>query len=321
MDTSEAANKSRVIAEATDGAVEVNDPAETLFQKSLSDAGAPFERENLAFLGILKARDPAKFERLRGRLSKTGVRVAELDKVIARQGKDSEARPNGSALEFDAIEPWSDPVDGQILFQDLINLFQRYLVLPPHAAVSMALWVIFAHSHDIWQISPRLAFVSPEKRCGKTTALAILQHLVPKPLPASNTTAAAVFRTIELVSPTLLIDEADTFLTASDDLRGILNSGHNKSQAFVNRLAGQDHTPSRFSTWSPVVIAMIGRLPDTLNDRAIVVELKRKLGSVRIDRLRMDRVDHLRTLARKVVRWVADNSEQLSAWDGNPPLD
>ena len=34
----------------------------------------------------------------------------------------------------------------------------------------------------------------------------------PRPLSTSNTTAAAIFRTIEAARPTLLIDEADTFL-------------------------------------------------------------------------------------------------------------
>jgi hypothetical protein len=37
----------------------------------------------------------------------------------------------------------------------------------------------------------------------------VLEALVPKPLKADNVTAAAVFRVVEQVQPTLLIDEAD----------------------------------------------------------------------------------------------------------------
>jgi hypothetical protein len=64
-----------------------------------------------------------------------------------------------------------------------------------------------------------------------------------------------------------LIDEADTFLKENDELRGILNTGHRRGGQ-VTRTIGDDHEPRQFSTWAPVAIAMIGRLPDTLEDRA-----------------------------------------------------
>ena len=44
--------------------------------------------------------------------------------------------------------------------------------------------------------------------------------------PTANVTAAAVFRVVEIQRPSLLIDEADTFLSENEGLRGILNSGH-----------------------------------------------------------------------------------------------
>src|SRR5213593_2916380 len=37
--------------------------------------------------------------------------------------------------------------------------------------------------------------------------------------------------------PTLLIDEADTFLQGNDELRGILNSGYSRKTAYVVRVA------------------------------------------------------------------------------------
>ena len=49
---------------------------------------------------------------------------------------------------------------------------------------------------------------------------------------------AAVFRVIEETQPTLLIDEADTFLQGNDELRGILNSGYTRKTAYVVRVAG-----------------------------------------------------------------------------------
>ena len=73
------------------------------------------------------------------------------------------------------------------------------------------------------------------KRCGKTTALHVLAALVHRPLPAANVTAAALFRSVEQFRPTLLIDEADSFLRDREELRGVLNSGHVRASAVVVR--------------------------------------------------------------------------------------
>jgi putative DNA primase/helicase len=76
-------------------------------------------------------------------------------------------------------------------------------------------------------------------------------------------TAPVVFRAVEKWKPTLLIDEADTFLHDSDELRGVLNSGHNRRSAIIIRTVGEDHEPKQFSTWCPKVISKIGKLPPT----------------------------------------------------------
>jgi hypothetical protein len=81
---------------------------------------------------------------------------------------------------------------------------------------------------------------------------------------------SAIFRIVERDAPTLLIDEADTFLKENDELRGILNTGHRRGGQ-VTRTVGDDHEPRLFSTWAPVAIAMIGQLPATLDDRSIVL--------------------------------------------------
>ncbi len=307
------------IADAIDAAEEIRDPLDELVEKCATDVSAPFESDNVALLADLKARNPGQFERIRMRLREKKVRMGELEKLISRHNRTEETSPSGSPLEFDVIEMWPDPVNGELLFNEIVALIRRHMVLPPLAAEAIAMWIIFSHTHDIWSISPRLAFVSPEKRCGKTTALSIIQQLVPKPLPASNITAAALFRSISLCSPTLIIDEADTFLRGNDELRGILNSGHNRSQARVIRTTGEDHTPATFCTWAPVSIAMIGNLPDTLNDRSIVINLKRKMPRDKVERFRLDRVAHFEKLRRMICRWTADNTHKFSSWDGSVP--
>jgi hypothetical protein len=87
----------------------------------------------------------------------------------------------------------------------------------------IALWILHTHAFDAAQITPRLAIVSPEKRCGRSTVLELLSALVRRPLEAASITTAVLFRSIESHGPTLLVDEADSFLRERDDLCGVLD--------------------------------------------------------------------------------------------------
>lgn len=109
-------------------------------------------------------------------------------------------------------ELWPEPVDGAALFNELSGTFSRYLALQPYQPETLALWTIFSYCFNASNIAPKLLIHSPEKRCGKTTLLDVLSELVWQPLLASNITPAVIFRVIENVGGTIMIDEADTFI-------------------------------------------------------------------------------------------------------------
>jgi len=157
----------------------------------------------------------------------------------------------------------------------------------------------------------------PEKRCGKTTLLTVLSELVNRPVIAANISPPALFRVIEQTRPTLLIDEADTFLSAKDELRGILNSGYTRKTAYVLRVfrgpASCRLGPSpivRFSCWCPKVLAAIGRLPETLADRCIMLRMQRKTPGEQCERLRNLDANHLR---RRCARFVLDHRADIAS--------
>ncbi len=209
-------------------------------------------------------------------------------------------------------------MDGAELLDAIAKAITGYVVMPFASAVSAALWGVHAHAFEASYISPRLAITSPEKRCGKTTLLRLMQALVPKPLPAANITAAALFRTVEAVRPSLLIDEADTFLKENEELRGVINSGH-ASDGQVIRLVGDGFEPRAFSTWCPTAIAAIGSLPGTIEDRSILIAMRRRRPDEPVARFRPDRVSHLHDLSRKAARWTADNALALRDVDPAVP--
>jgi putative DNA primase/helicase len=197
-----------------------------------------------------------------------------------------------------------------MVLDELAGAFSRHLALCEGAAEAIALWVLFAHTHDAYQTSPRLGFLSPVPECGKTTALSILRALVPRALPTSNITPAVIFRVIQKSRPTLLIDEADTFMQG-DDMRGILNSGHTRATAHVWRCEGEDRDPKGFSTWAPVVIAKIGTLPETLESRSIIIPMQRRRPDERTQPITAEDRQAFADLASKAARWAADHAAAL----------
>ena len=212
--------------------------------------------------------------------------------------KNIEKNTFASLLQLPPIEPWPEPVSGNLLLEELAGLFDRYLVLPPCGRDVLALWTLHTYAFELRNVATYLGIESPVRRCGKTTLLTILSELANRALVSSNISSPAFFRVIEEKKPTLLIDEADTVLFGNDELRGILNSGYTRKTAYVVRVASQEadepdenapRTSSRlvrFSCWCPKALAAIGRLPETLEDRCIVLRMQRKLPNEKRERLR-----------------------------------
>jgi putative DNA primase/helicase len=240
-----------------------------------------------------------------------GVRVGTLDKAVWKQR--ASADNDDRALPHWKVEPSPEPVDGAALLNNLRQVFRRFIFLPKGADVALPLWVLHAWTYDAGDISPFMVLVSPTKRCGKTNVLILLYYLTPRSELASNISAAALFRYIEEVRPTLLIDEADAFVKDNEELRGILNSGHTKTAASVIRTVevNGEHKACRFSTWAPKAIATIRALADTLEDRAVVVQLQRKPPQAKVERLRKRDNEWFAALRSHAARWAADNFDRL----------
>jgi hypothetical protein len=263
--------------------------------------------------------DIAYYRRRKEAAKELRMPVAVLDKLV--RAKRAQNDDEQSGLPHWQVEPWPEVVSGDALLTEIELVFRRHIVLPQGAGEALALWVLHAWTMDCCDISPFLVLISPTKRCGKTSVLIILNYLTPRSELASNISASAVFRYVDEIRPTLLIDEADSFVKDNEELRGILNSGHTKTAAYVIRNVEMngEHKPRRFSTWAPKAIATIRSLADTLEDRSVVVTLQRKAPSAKVDRLRRRDSDEFACLRRKAARWAADNMRKLSE-DPNPTI-
>ena len=154
-----------------------------------------------------------------------------------RDGAHGVTRP--TSVETQEAEPWPEAVDGLALLDGLRDMVKRFVVVPAWAVETLALWILHTYAYELRDVSTYIGIESPERQCGKTTLLTVLSELVNRPVVSSNVSPPALFRAIEELRPTLLIDEADTFLKGNDEFRGILNAGYTRKTAFVLRVANQ----------------------------------------------------------------------------------
>ena len=250
------------------------------------------------------------------RLQSIGIRApaAIVDAAV------NDITEEDSSFGFVELLPWPESVAGSDLLNEIANIFCKYVILSSYDATALALWTVLTYMTETTHILPLLVISSPEKRCGKTLVLEIIQGLSLRPLPASNISSASLYRIVEKFRPTLLIDEADTFLSENEELRGIINAGHRRSFAFVLRCDGEEKEPRQFSTWCSKAIAMIGDLADTIEDRAIIIRMRRKAPNETIQRFRLDKITvEFEILRRKAARWARDASIALKESDPATP--
>lgn len=274
--------------------------------------------------GNLNGTDPLRrqaarteaIERLKAR--KVDGPASWVDSALGLTTPDSAAAAAlaGRGITLDDPEPWPEPVDVAALLGELAQLARRFVVLPEGGPETLALWVAFTYTLDACDTAPQLVLTSPVKQCGKTKCLELATALVRRALPASNLTAAAAYRVIEKYVPTMIVDEADTFLLENPELRGVMNSGHTRATAFVLRCVGDDAEPRRFSTWCARAIALIGALPATMEDRSITLSMRRRMAGERIERMRHGRLYRdLESVRRRVARWAQDARPALEQAD------
>ena len=202
----------------------------------------------------------------------------------------------------------------------------RYVAYPSETArVAHVLWIAHCWLMDHWESTPRIAFLSPEPGSGKTRALEVTEHLVPRPVHAVNTTPSYLFRKVSDPNgpPTILYDEIDTVFGPkakdNEDIRGMLNAGHRRG-ATAGRCVVRGNTvvTEELPAYCAVALAGLNDLPDTIMTRSIVIRMHRRRSDEKVKpwRDRTCRPD-AEKIADRLRDW-ANTSHQLLEWPDMP---
>jgi len=213
------------------------------------------------------------------------------------------------------------------LLEEVGAYTRRFLVLPDECCHDvLATWICHTYVVDALPATPRLALLSPEPGSGKTRVLEVLQLLSERPLLAANASSAAMFRLISTEQrPTLLLDEADTYLLPGsngyrDDLRGVIDAGYRPGSQIV-RCEPPSMRPGLFETYSAVAIAGLGRLPNTILERSIVFWMHKRTRAEQLEPFRW-RVQHGHTelLRERLSAWADENRHPIGDLLSGHPL-
>ncbi|MDZ4178027.1 MAG: DUF3631 domain-containing protein [Coriobacteriia bacterium] len=221
-------------------------------------------------------------------------------------------------LDGDATEVL--PPDGVSVLGDLHAALGRFVAFPsPEAHDAVTAWIVATHAQPAWDHAPRLAIVSPEKRCGKSRLLDVIEATCHAPLISVNVSPAALVRSItDDDPPTLLVDESDTIFGTrrsaenNEDIRGILNAGHQRNRPYIRwdmKARQREDCP----TFAMAALASIGDLPDTIMDRSVIVRMRRRAPGEVVAPYRARRdAPGLHAIRERLGAWAARHVDELA---------
>ncbi|UCC17964.1 MAG: DUF3631 domain-containing protein, partial [Dehalococcoidales bacterium] len=208
-------------------------------------------------------------------------------------------------------------IDLATLLDNVEQFIRKYVVIGEAEGVALTLWIAHTHTFAAAECTPYIHITSAEKQSGKTLLLETLSLLVARPWLTSRVSAAVLVRKVDRDTPTLLLDETDTVFKTEKEyaeaLRGLLNAGYRKGGvASMCVTKGGDFALVDFSTFCPKALAGIGKLPDTIADRSIRLNLKRRSVDEKVARFRLrDAQIQAEFVREQLERWADTVVEKL----------
>jgi len=147
----------------------------------------------------------------------------------------------------------SDPKE---LYEILDKTTRKYLEYAESEYVKFNLWNIGTYFYELFDAFPYNDFTGT-KRAGKTKSLEFQKHVCYNAVMTPDMTSSSLFRIIEGIGATILLDETEEFKNKRNDqaqaLRNLLMQSFLKDQYAVRNETTKDKnfTPTQFDIYSP----------------------------------------------------------------------
>ena len=218
------------------------------------------------------------------------------------------------------------PESGSELLSDVRSLVKRFCVFSSeHCLTAVTLWAAHTHIIEHLYTTARLALLSPEAASGKTRVLEVLDTLVPGSLLSLSASPASIFRLLAQEQITLLFDEVDAIWSRRgkddnhEDLRALLNAGYKRGSS-IPRCVGPKHEVTRFNVYCAVALAGLGDLPETIMSRSIIIRMRRRSPSEKVEPYRARfNAPQGHDLRARLESWAIAEGEKAADYIPNMP--
>jgi hypothetical protein len=198
------------------------------------------------------------------------------------------------------------------VLEQLDKLLAEYVWFkePRHRLV-VALWILHTHVYHQFEVTPRLALLSPMFQCGKTNVLKLILRLAAEPDYSEDFTPAYIYTTLEAgVVSTILFDEVNRIIAKANPshlLFRLWNGNHRDSS--INRKIGKHAV--KFSTFAPMAFGARGKLPDDLTQRSIIIRMHRAPVDIakslkKLTHRDLELEQRVKTLLAQIQMWARD---------------
>lgn len=174
------------------------------------------------------------------------------------------------------------------VYDQLMASLRRYVYHADESSyVIDVLWAMGTYYHQHFNAYPYLA-LHGHKGAGKSTLLTWLSQVCFNAQFIINTSEASLYRSIQALAPTLLIDEQEGLNSSKAakenkaDLMGILKAGYKKGGYVARQRMDRPEQTEYFETYSPKALAAIEHFEDVLENRAILTFMAEKPHDVQL---------------------------------------
>jgi putative DNA primase/helicase len=276
------------------------------------------EKEKQKAFGILAPQPVAQHAK---ELQRLAERLGE-DVAALRKQFEAFIGVGGGDASGETTEPWPEPVQTATLLSEISNKTSRYVILQKHQLTAASLWTphCWLYDHDVPIHSPILALTSAEPDSGKTTAIVAIGRACPRYSLNIEMTGPSLYRYVDRVKPTLMIDEADDLFARRSDLKHTVNAGWTKGAKIPRQVCiGGVWQTAYFDPFTPKAIALLGRnLPTATRTRCIELRMVPKRPDEKTEPFNQVDDPEFAILRRKCARWAQDNAAGLK--DAKPTM-
>jgi hypothetical protein len=263
--------------------------------------------------GLMEQSEAPRSKRRQARYDDIPRAVSSAERLSREDDEQKPTPPLGGDLPAPVPVVPIAADEGAALLDDASAYLKRFVSYPSeHTRVAHTLWCAHTHLVEAFESTGRLAFLSPEPESGKTRALEATEPVVARPISTVNASAAYLFRKAgdEAGPPTVLFDEIDTIFGPKakehEDIRGFINAGHRRGATYGRCVVhGSTVVTEEVPVYSAVAMAGLGWLPDTLLSRSIIIRMRRRLKTEKVEPFRQRiHVREGQEIGRRLAGWA-----------------